>query len=84
MNRLHFNNLLLRRIIRQAYHESPMYVPYEYLQSEEKKRFPAFILAEDTIAVMEQNAGILFPEKCIKINLAQAKIKELLYFITKR
>ena len=111
------------RIIRQAYHESPMYVPlvkeaynlwheleqisgeqlllqtggvilgieegmvihgarlsaethgvpYEYLHSKEiKKRFPALKPTEETVAVVEQNAGILFPEKCIKTNLNQA------------
>jgi len=108
------------RIIRQAYHESPMYVPlvkeaytlwnelenisgkklllktgglilgnenamvikgarlsaethnvpYEYLISKEiAKRFPALKPTEDTVAVVEQSAGILFPEKCIKTNL---------------
>ncbi len=108
------------RIIRQAYHESPMYVPlvkeaynlwheleqvsgeelllqtgglilgmedgmvihgarlsaethgvpYEYLHSKEiKQRFPALKPTEETVAVVEQNAGILFPEKCIQTNL---------------
>ncbi len=112
------------RIIRQAYHESPMYVPlvkeaynlwhelekssgeklllqtggiilgdknasvitgaklsakthkvsYDYLNSEEiKKQFPAFNPAKETVAVVEKNAGILFPEKCIKANIDQAK-----------
>jgi sarcosine oxidase len=111
------------RIIRQAYHESPMYVPlvkdaytlwntlenisgkklllktgglilgnengmvikgarlsaethnvpYEYLNSKEiAKRFPALKPTEDTVAVVEQSAGILFPEKCIKTNLELA------------
>lgn len=111
------------RIIRQAYHESPMYVPqvmeaytlwnelenisgkklllktgglilgneasmvikgarlsaethnvpYEYLNSKEiAKRFPAFKPAENTVAVVEQSAGILFPEECIKTNLELA------------
>ena len=111
------------RIIRQAYHESPMYVPlvieayklwnelenisakklllktggimlgnenasvvtgaklsaethhvpYEYLDYKEiKKRFPALKPTEDTVAIVEQDAGILFPEECIKANLEQA------------
>ncbi|MBV9962168.1 MAG: N-methyl-L-tryptophan oxidase [Parafilimonas sp.] len=112
------------RIIRQAYHESPMYVPlvkkayelwneleqisgrkillktggiilgnensnvvrgarlsaethdvpYEYLNNQEiAKRFPALKPTEDTVAVVEQSAGILFPEECIKINLQLAE-----------
>ena len=112
------------RIIRQAYHESPMYVPlvieayklwseleqasgsklflktggivlgdenstvvkgarlsaethkvpYEYLDYKEiTKRFPAFKPTEETVAVVEYNAGILFPEKCIEANLKLAK-----------
>lgn len=111
------------RIIRQAYHESPMYVPlvmeayelwnelenasskklllktgglilgnedsmvikgarlsaethnvpYEYLDNKEiTKRFPALKPTEDTVAVVEQSAGILFPEECIKANLKLA------------
>ena len=111
------------RIIRQAYHESPMYVPlvmeaynlwhelenisgkqllirtggiflgheegmvvkgarlsaethkvaYEYLKGDEiAERFPALRPAEDTVAVLEQEAGILFPEECIKTNLELA------------
>src|SRR3982751_4887703 len=111
------------RIIRQAYHESPMYVPlvkeaynlwheleeisgehlllqtggvilgseesmiihgarlsaethgipYEYLHSKEiKQRFPVLQPTEDTVAVVEKEAGILFPEKCIQANLNQA------------
>ncbi len=121
------------RIIRQAYHESPMYVPlvkkayklwdeleqisgkqlllktsgiilgdnagamivkgailsaethnvpYEYLHSNEiKERFPALKPTEDTVAVVEQSAGILFPEECIKTNLHLAANNgaELLY-----
>ena len=111
------------RIIRQAYHESPMYVPlvmeayklwnelenisgkklllktgglilgnedsmvikgaklsaethnvpYEYLNNKEiAKRFPALKPTRETVAVVEQNAGILFPEECIKTNLELA------------
>ena len=111
------------RIIRQAYHESPMYVPlvkeaynlwhqleqisgeqlllqtggvilgieegmvihgarlsaethgvpYEYLHSKEiKQRFPALKPTEETVAVVEKEAGILFPERCIQTNLKLA------------
>ncbi len=111
------------RIIRQAYHESPMYVPlvkeaynlwyelenfsgkklllktggimlgdentsvvtgaklsaemhdldYEYLNAKElKQKFPAFKPTAETVAVVEKDAGILFPEKCIQANLEQA------------
>lgn len=111
------------RIIRQAYHESPMYVPlvieayklwseleqasgkklllktgglilgnessmvikgaklsaethnvpYEYLNNKEiAKRFLALKPTESTVAVVEQSAGILFPEECIKTNLELA------------
>ncbi len=112
------------RIIRQAYHESPMYVPlvleayklwnelehvsgknlllktggiilgsknstvitgaklsaethgvdYDFLNNREiKKQFPAFKPTDETVAIVETNAGILFPEECIKANLEQAK-----------
>ena len=111
------------RIIRQAYHENPVYVPfvkaaytlweeieretgeklltetgglllgaadsivvtgarlsadkhaieYDYLDAEEvKRRFPAFRPAEDTVAVWEKRAGILFPEECIRTQLKEA------------
>jgi len=108
------------RIIRQAYHENPVYVPfvkaaytlweemeretgekllietgglllgtedstvvtgarlsaethgiaYDYLNASELgRRFPAFRPAEDTVAVWEKRAGILFPEDCISTHL---------------
>jgi sarcosine oxidase len=111
------------RIIRQAYHENPVYVPfvkaayalweeieretgeklltetgglllgsedstvvtgarlsadkhaieYDYLDAGEvRKRFPAFRPAEDTVAVWEKRAGILFPEECIRTHLKRA------------
>jgi sarcosine oxidase len=51
-------------------------VPYEYLHSKEiKERFPAFKPMEETVAVVEKDAGILFPEACIEANLGQAKKK---------
>lgn len=112
------------RIIRQAYHENPMYVPlvkeaynlwyemeentgeklllktggimlgsensemirganlsakthdvsYEYLDSHSvKKRFPALKPLNDTVAVLDKEAGLLFPEKCIKTYLNEAE-----------
>ncbi len=108
------------RIIRQAYHEHPMYVPlvkeayklwyelenewnkklflqtggimlgnknasvvkgaklsaethgiaYEYLEGEAiNQRYPAFKTTKETVGVVEKEAGILFPEECIKANL---------------
>ncbi len=111
------------RIIRQAYHENPLYVPlvkaayplweelerlsgkrlfirtgglllgqeaagvvrgakasaelhgipYEYLGAAEiRKRFPAFRPDEDTVGVVEKEAGILFPEVCIAAYLEAA------------
>jgi sarcosine oxidase len=49
-------------------------LPYEYLESSEiKKRFPGFAPTDDTVGVYEKNAGILFPEECIKTNLGLAK-----------
>jgi sarcosine oxidase len=113
------------RIIRQAYHESPFYVPfvkeaynlwheieavsgkqlllttggimlgsedasvvtgsklsadtyniaYEYLDfADLQKRFPAFKITPGTVGVLEKEAGILFPEDCIKAYLEQAGI----------
>ena len=112
------------RIIRQAYHESPMYVPlvkeayalwnelektsdkqlfiktgglmlgaadagvvrgaqvsaethgiaYEYLENKNiQQRFPALKINEETVAVLEKEAGILFPEACIRANLSIAE-----------
>jgi sarcosine oxidase len=111
------------RIIRQAYHESPLYVPlvkaayplwaelekatgktlfqktggillgapdshvvkgarlsalthdipFEWLDATAiRNRFPAFAPAGDTVAVLEKEAGILFPEECIRAFLDQA------------
>ena len=49
-------------------------LPYEYLESREiKKRFPGFAATDDIVGVYEKNAGILFPEECIKTNLEFAK-----------
>jgi sarcosine oxidase len=112
------------RIIRQAYHENPIYVPfikqaydvwyemerisgeklllktgglmlgeensyvvsgarlsaethgidYEYLDYNELlKRFPAFKPNKKTVGILEHEAGILFPEKCIRTFLYEAQ-----------
>ncbi len=111
------------RIIREAYHENPVYVPfvraayalwsaleeetgeklltetgglllgaadssvvmgarlsaethgiaYDYLEAAElRERFPAFRPGDDTVAVWEKRAGILFPEECIRVQLKGA------------
>ncbi len=111
------------RIIRQAYHENPLYVPlvraayplweelerlsgkrlflktgglllgqeeatvvkgakssaemhgipYEYLEAAAlRKRFPAFRPDDDTVGVLEKEAGVLFPELCIAAYLEAA------------
>jgi sarcosine oxidase len=50
------------------------HLPYEYLDSGEiKKRFPGFNPATGTVGVYEKNAGILFPEECIRTNLELAQ-----------
>jgi len=48
-------------------------IPYEYLDSPSlRQRFPAFRPAGDTVGVLEKEAGILFPEECIRTFLDQA------------
>ncbi len=112
------------RIIRQAYHENPLYVPlvkeaynlwyeiektpgkklflktgglmlgnadsavikgarlsaethdipFEYLDNTSiKNRFPAFLPSDETVGVLEKDAGILFPEACIQTYLEEAQ-----------
>ena len=116
------------RIIREAYFESPLYVPlvqqayqlwedleresgkklflrtgglmignndqkvfrgasisafqhgitYEFLDQDAiKKRFPVFKPPPGTVALFEKNAGILFPEECIRTFLQLAKKQEV-------
>ena len=51
-------------------------IPYEYLDADAiQKRFPAFHPTPDTVGILEKEAGILFPEKCIQtfLDLAAAK-----------
>jgi sarcosine oxidase len=64
-----------RRVFQGASASALQYnVPYEYLDSAAiKKRFPAFKPSEGTVALYEQNAGILFPEECISTQLQLAK-----------
>lgn len=53
-------------------------LPYELLNSNEIiKRFPGFKPTYETVGVFEKNAGILFPEECIKTNLELAKNSKL-------
>lgn len=49
------------------------HIPYEFLNSAAiQKRFPAFRPSPDTVGILEKEAGILFPEECIKAFLARA------------
>ena len=48
-------------------------LPYEWLEAADtRRRFPAFRPTDDTVAVYEQRAGILFPEECVRAHLAGA------------
>jgi sarcosine oxidase len=48
-------------------------IPYEYLSSSDiQRRFPAFLPTPDTVGLLEKEAGILFPEECIRTFLAEA------------
>jgi sarcosine oxidase len=48
-------------------------IAYEYLNNKEiAKRYPAFKPTNETVAIVEKNAGILFPEECIRTNLKLA------------
>ncbi|HUM45738.1 MAG TPA: FAD-dependent oxidoreductase, partial [Chitinophagales bacterium] len=45
-------------------------IEYEFLDHVEiKKRFPVMQPEADTVALLEKNAGILFPEECIRTQL---------------
>jgi sarcosine oxidase len=49
-------------------------IPYDYLTAEEiSKRYPFFKTDANTIGILEHNAGILFPEECIRANLEVAE-----------
>ena len=48
-------------------------VPFEFLDNNSiKKRFPALQPSDNTVGVLEKEAGILFPEDCIETYLDQA------------
>ncbi|HEY4289290.1 MAG TPA: N-methyl-L-tryptophan oxidase [Puia sp.] len=48
-------------------------IPYEYLDAAAiRRRFPAFRAPEDTVGVLETEAGILLPEDCIRAFLSSA------------
>lgn len=48
-------------------------LPYKILDAEElKKRFPVIAVKPDTIALLEDNAGYLLPEKSVEVHLREA------------
>ncbi len=50
------------------------HLPYERLSpAEVTERFPALTPAEDTIAIWDSRAGILFPEDCVRSHLDVAR-----------
>ncbi|HEY4208604.1 MAG TPA: N-methyl-L-tryptophan oxidase [Puia sp.] len=52
------------------------HIPYEYLDASAlRQRFPAFLPPDGTVGVLEKEAGILFPEECIRTFLDQAALK---------
>ena len=56
------------------------HLPYDRLSpAEVTERFPALTPAEDTIAIWDSRAGILFPEDCVRshLDIAQAKGADL-------
>lgn len=49
-------------------------IPYEILEpAEVRRRFPAFAPPEDSVALLEQNAGLLLPERIIALHLRFAE-----------
>lgn len=51
-------------------------IPYEYLDAATlRQRFPAFRPPDNTVGILEKEAGILFPEECIRTFLDQAAAK---------
>ena len=45
-------------------------LPHELISAEEvQRRFPPFRLPPSTVAVQEPNAGVLFPEACVRAHL---------------
>src|SRR6185295_4244467 len=64
-----------RRVFQGASNSATLHhVPYEFLDvTEIKKRFPGFKPTDETVAVYEHNAGVLFPEECIRAEIELAK-----------
>src|SRR5882757_1767496 len=51
-------------------------IPFEYLDAAHlQERFPAFRPTEHTMGVLEKEAGILFPEECIRTFLDHASAR---------
>jgi sarcosine oxidase len=49
------------------------HLPYEIIDAKEiRKNYPAFMPADEMIAIWEPRAGILFPEKCIEAYIKTA------------
>lgn len=49
------------------------HLPHEMLSARDlRRRWPAFQVPDDTVALFEPNAGYLHPERCIEQQLAQA------------
>jgi sarcosine oxidase len=71
------DGMLVRGALRSAELHA---LPYELLNaSQVRARFPAFHPSDDMVGVVEPNAGILSPERCIEtaIQLARARGAEL-------
>lgn len=56
-------------------HSARMYaLPHALLDADEvRRRFPALQPASDTVALYEERAGVLFPERCIQAHLDLAR-----------
>lgn len=51
-------------------------IAFQWLEAADiRRRFPAFRATDDTVAVYERRAGILFPEECIKAHLTGAALR---------
>ena len=60
-------------------------IPYEYLDSKDiNQRFPALKTRRETVGVLENKAGILFPEECVKASLALSVINGALVLLNER
>jgi len=60
-------------VTRSALSASKFNLPHEVLSgTDAQRRYPAFHLREDMVALWEENAGHLNPEACVQQQLAQA------------